>query len=70
MQHGLLAALMAEIPGYGGAAIRAVGCGLVEHGFRIHGDSRHWHTNPHVIHLIAKKHHPIARLASSLRVRL
>jgi hypothetical protein len=57
MQHGLLAALMAEIAGHMGFAIRAVAGGLVEVDLRVHGNFRHSHTNQHVIHLIAKKHH-------------
>jgi hypothetical protein len=40
MQHGLLAAFVAEIPGHGGPAIRAVTGGMVEVDLRVHGNSR------------------------------
>jgi hypothetical protein len=40
MQHGLLPALMAEIPGNGGLAIWTIAGNMMEDGFRVHGNSR------------------------------
>jgi hypothetical protein len=70
MQHGLLPALVAKVSGNGGFAVRAGAGGMMEVGFSGHGNSGKRLINIHVNHLIAKKHHPIARPASGLRVRI